>query len=317
MLLEMPRPTILLVHGRSFKPPERELKRFWIAALRCGLERDRPEAVEAFNRANRELVYYGDLSNGYLLSIGETYDMLSDLADRRACHADLVRRRRGDFGRDDYRRLPGRNAYREFLADTLGRPLSALRLTDRLVTMVSPDMAQYWNRDEAFGSEVRATMSVPLARALRRKGPVLLIAHSLGAVVAYDTLWKFSRTGEYRPEFSDRRIDLWITIGSPLSDETVRRHLRGSAATGPRQFPANVRRWANVSAEDDFIAHDETAIDDYRDMIEAGLVETIEDHQIYNLAVRRGTSNPHSSAGYLMHPTVTGLVADWLMQPLG
>lgn len=313
----MPRPTILLVHGRSFKPPERELKRFWIDALRCGLARDRPEALPAFTRAHRELVYYGDLSNGYLLSRGETYDVLGDLADRRACHADLVRRGREDFTREAYQRTPGRSAYREFLADTLGAPLSALRLTEGLIARVSPDMAHYWNRDEAFGSEVRATMSAPLKRALRRSGPVLLIAHSLGAIVAYDTLWKFSRTGEYRPEFSDRPIDLWITIGSPLSDPTVRRHLRGSGATGPRRFPANVRRWVNVTAEDDFVAHDETAADDFTDMVEAGLVETIDDHQIYNLAVRRGRSNPHSSAGYLIHPTVTALVADWLLGAIG
>ncbi len=40
----------------------------------------------------------------------------------------------------------------------------------------------------------------------------------MGAVVVYDTLWKFSRTGEYRPEFSQKRIDLLITLGGPLGD---------------------------------------------------------------------------------------------------
>lgn len=307
----MPR-TILLVHGRSFKPPERELKQFWLAGLRTGLERDHPSALPAFAAARKELVYYGDLSNGFLLSIGHEYDVLADLADRRRCLADLAAYGRSGFTKAAYRKVPGRNPYREFLADALGTSLSVLRLTDPLITAVSPDMAQYWNRDEAFGSEVRATMTRPLKRALRREGPVLVIAHSMGAVVAWDTLWKFSRTGEYRPEFSEKRVDLLLTLGGPLGDDTVKRHLRGSGASGPRRYPSNVRRWINVSAEDDFIAHDEKVADDYADMKRFGLVDSIRDHRIYNLAVRGGQSNPHSSAGYLVHPRVASIVAAWL-----
>ncbi len=310
----MPPRTILLVHGRSFKPPERELKRLWVSALRVGLERDHPSALPAFAAARKELVYYGDLSNGFLRSIGREYDMLADLADRRRCLAELGALGRSAFTRAAYRKVPGRNPYREFLADALGTSLSVLRLSDPLLAAVSPDMAQYWNRDEAFGSEVRAQMTRPLKRALRRGGPVMVIGHSMGAVVVYDTLWKFSRTGEYRPEFSQKRIDLLITLGGPLGDSTVRRHLRGARANGPRRYPSNVRRWVNVAAEDDFIAHDQTVADDYADMKRFGLVESIRDYRIYNVAVRGGRSNPHSSAGYLLHPRVASLVGDWVSE---
>ena len=47
-------------------------------------------------------------------------------------------------------------------------------------------------------------------------------------------------------------------------------------------------------------------------MLNLRLVSSIRDYRIYNMAVRYGKSNPHSSVGYLIHPRVTKIVADWL-----
>jgi hypothetical protein len=70
----------------------------------------------------------------------------------------------------------------------------------------------------------------------------------------------------------------------------------------------------NVAAEDDYISHDEKVKNDYRDMYRKTphLIQSIEDIPIYNLSVREGTSNPHSSAGYLVHPRVAAVIAAWL-----
>ena len=62
----------------------------------------------------------------------------------------------------------------------------------------------------------------PLREAMERNDTILVIAHSLGTMIAYDTFWKASRTGEYRPEYTEKGIDLFITIGSPLGDNTVK-----------------------------------------------------------------------------------------------
>ncbi len=83
----------------------------------------------------------------------------------------------------------------------------------------------------------------------------------------------------------------------------------GAAA---RRYPANVRAWINVAAVGDYVSHDLSVRDDYRAMLELGLIESIEDHRIYNLAVRHGRSNPHHGPGYLVHPTVISAIADWL-----
>ena len=70
--------TILFVHGRHFKPTKRTLAKFWIDSLQHGIQRDRPGKVSAFKNATKKHVYYGNLSNAYLRSIGREYDMAAD-----------------------------------------------------------------------------------------------------------------------------------------------------------------------------------------------------------------------------------------------
>jgi len=43
-----------------------------------------------------------------------------------------------------------------------------------------------------------------------------------------------------------------------------------------------------------------------------GLVKSIRDKRVYNLALRGGKSNPHNGVGYVIHPKLIDAVADWL-----
>lgn len=306
--------TILFIHGRSFKPPKTSLRKLWFDALLWGLERDRPAQVKRFKASKKEFVYYGDLSNKLLRSQGWSYNATADIADRKKALTLLKAYAKNQFTKASYRKIPGRRPYKQFLADILGGPLNAIRLGEGLISSVAPDMARYWNLDKEFGSQVRATMVKPLQRAMDRGDKILVVSHSLGTLIAYDTFWKFSRMGEYRSRYSQKKIDLWITMGSPLADETTKRHLRGSGASNERRYPSNIKDWANVAAEDDFISHDERVANDYKRMKKMGLVDSITDYRIYNLTIRKNKSNPHSSAGYLIHPDVVSLVADWLQK---
>ena len=69
----------------------------------------------------------------------------------------------------------------------------------------------------------------------------VVIGHSLGSVVAYDTL----RT---RP--SDQPVPLLVTLGSPLGLSAISQRLQPQ----PPAFPAAVRRWVNIAAPDDVVA---------------------------------------------------------------
>ncbi|MDH4256485.1 MAG: hypothetical protein OEX13_18395 [Gammaproteobacteria bacterium] len=303
---------ILFVHGRSTKPAKAALWRLWLAATRHGIARDHPARLDAFTAARKEFVYYGDVSNAYLRSRGTSYDEARDVAGRKLSLQQLRALPADAFTKENYERLPGKNAALELLADVGASTLGALRIAGKLIEAAAPDIHEYWNFDSAFGTDVRFPMIAPLQRAMDRADRILVVSHSLGTLIAYDTLWKFSRAGEYRPRYTDKVVDTWITLGSPLGDETVKRKLKGARAGGKRRFPANVRHWHNVAAEDDYISHDGTLADDYRAMLDAALVDSITDHRIYNLALRDGRSNPHHGLGYLVHPTVARLIADWL-----
>ena len=57
--------TILMIHGRHFKPAKDPLQQLWIEAVRWGIERDHPDKLAAFDSVHVELIYYGDYSNAF------------------------------------------------------------------------------------------------------------------------------------------------------------------------------------------------------------------------------------------------------------
>lgn len=307
---------IIFVHGRSYKPDANFLKRNWTEALGYGLERDHGKAVrKKYNSVKKTMAYYGDLSNIFLSKNGgkrwtkKRND--ADIVDRKESLAALKDYKKNEFSKSHYDKLKGFSAIFDNLADFVSGPLSLFRLGDNLIEAVAPDMAHYWNKDEQWGSDVRWRVTVPLEKALKAGDDILLISHSLGTIVSYDVLWKFSHYGEYR-HIRDQKVSLLVTMGSPLGDENVKKELKGADLNSDRRFPANIDRWVNVAARDDYIAHDETLSGDFKNMVKRGLVRSITDKRVYNLALRDGKSNPHHSTGYLITPTFGRIVKDWL-----
>jgi hypothetical protein len=302
--------TIILVHGRSWKPKQADLEPIWIEALRAGIERDHPQKLEAFDDATLSFVYYGDLSNKILKSKGKTPPPNSTNARKQALE-ELKQVSPNGFTKNAYKKVPGKESFKEGVADTLAPILGFFHLTDNLVEQVAPDMRDYWNHDSAFGSASRARMTPHLKAAFDRGDSVCVIGHSLGTMICYDTLWKFSRSYDFA-KYNKKKIDLFISTGSPLGDETVKRNLKGSEASKERRYPSNIKNWLNVAAEDDYISHDQKIAGDFRNMKKLGLVKAITDKRIYNLSYPNGKSNPHHSSGYLIHPEVTKAVCGWL-----
>ena len=301
---------ILLVHGRHYKPPKSALKSFWLEALRHGLERDYPERLRAFDKAKFELVYYGDISNAYLSRVWGKAPP-DDLVDRRLALENLKRFKRQQFNKTTYRKLPGYNPWMEGLADAFSGPLHYIGLSEPLIERIAPDMREYWDCYQ-YGSDVRSTLTDALVRAMKSDDEICVMGHSMGTIVAFDVLWKLSHTSEYKDKPWNRKIDLWITLGSPLADVTIRGNLKGAGFAEHEQYPKLVRNWLNISAEDDYIAHEPRVAREFKMMKKLGFVETIHDKHIYNLAVRRGKSNPHHGTGYLIHPVVADALSAWL-----
>jgi hypothetical protein len=310
--------TLILVHGRDFKPAPDDLWPLWQQALAAGLSRDFESdgGSVLLAQARLEQVYYGDLCNEVLERSGRTEDAELDLADRQHALKRLVALDGAKrFRRLHYEALPGKTALKEFLVD-IGAPLLAsLRLTQPVLRRVMPDMAEYLERESEFRRVAQERLLAALLAAIARGDRVLLLAHCLGSVVAYDVLWRMSYDPGITPRVGGHRVHTWITLGSPLADEFVKSRLEGAQEPVERRYPKTLVDWYNIAAEDDYVCHDESMANDYGAMLRRRQISEIRDFRIYNLAVRYGRSSPHSAIGYLIHPRTVGLLASWLRDP--
>jgi len=306
--------SILLVHGRDFKPAEQPLLDISLAALRSGIQRDYADRVDAYDMVVKEFAYYGDLSNELLESGGKHYDEKLDLGDRNNALANLkaipARKR---FGIRQYDRLPGKSALREFAADIAAPVLGTIGLTMPLIRCVSKDCAEYLSGKTDYAQRVRERVRNKLCEMLDRGDQVLLITHGLGCIAAYEVLWQLSHDRDFKDHYGSVKVDTWLTLGAPLGDTHIRKRLLGAKNEAAKRFPTNVITWHNVSAEDDYACHDNTLADDFKKMMHQHVVSAVHDHHVYNLAVRYGKSNPHSSVGYYIHPRVAKIVVDWML----
>lgn len=302
--------TILLVHGRHYKPPKAELQKLWFDALRFGVERDHPTKLPALKKAKLEFAYYGDISNTYLSKVFEE-PIPNDIKNRKDSFEDLKRYKKSQFNKATYKTIPGQNPWMEAAADIFAGGLNFFGLSDNIIERVAPDIREYWASYE-YGSNVRKVFTDAIVKAMKRDGDICVIGHSLGTMISYDVFWKLSHYSEYRDQPWNRKVSLWVTLGCPLADETVFDNLKGAGNSEEDRYPKNVSDWLNIAAEDDYISHDQTVAGDFKAMKRLGYVNSIKDKRIYNLAVRDGKSNPHNGVGYLVHPVVSQAVADWL-----
>ncbi len=305
--------SLLLIHGRDFKPPADVYMDLSLAALRAGIERDCPEAVDTFDTVHKDLAWYGDLNAEILLARGRSYDESLDVGDRSGVLANLREIRvRKKFGIRQYDQLPGKSAISEACVNVLAPLMGAVGLYGALLRTVCRDFANYFDKHSDYASTVRTRLRERLCGMLDRGDRVVLMSHGTGSVVAYDVLWQLSHDPEWKDRYGDKKIELWVTLGSPLGDANMRKRLLGAKEKSVAKFPVNIISWHNVSAEDDYTSHDNTLADDFNVMMKQRVVSAVHDYRIFNLAVRYGKSNPHSSLGYYIHPRVSKILADWL-----
>ena len=304
--------SLLLIHGRDFKPAAEVYLDIAVAAIRAGLERDYPDCLECFDSMGKDLAWYGDLNAAVLEAADRAYDEPLDVGDRRnALQALKVITPRKKFGVRLYDRLPGKSALPEFFMDIGAPVLAAVGFRMPVLGKIAKDFAAYLE-EPGFAEEARARLRDRLCAMLDRGDQVMLISHGTGSVIAYDVLWELSNDTATYPEYGDYKIDHWLTLGSPLGDRMVQKHLLGAKERDDSRFPSNVISWHNLAAEDDYTCHDMTLADDFKKMLVQKRVSAVQDFKVFNLAVRYGKSNPHSSVGYYIHPRLSKILADWI-----
>ena len=114
-------------------------------------------------------------------------------------------------------------------------------LTERVIAAFFREVHTFL---ETSGGPQRTAARDEVAQTIREHEPSIVVAHSLGTIVTYETLWAYT----------DLKIDLLITLGSPLGMTAVRSRLEPSLAASLGHRPPGVRRWVNVADPGDPIA---------------------------------------------------------------
>lgn len=118
--------------------------------------------------------------------------------------------------------------------------------------------------------------------------PAIVVAHSLGTIIAYKLLREFSEKGR------SRNSPLFLTLGSPLGIDLVRMSFEE-----PRKRPANVARWLNGADPEDFVA------------LRSALTADNFGPDIENISdIENGPKNPHGIEGYLADKRVAAAIRD-------
>ncbi len=182
-----------------------------------------------------------------------------------------------------------------------------IRFLPEEVRSTDQEIKHYFTNGDNVAADIRKLSKHVLRPLLQKQEPILLIAHSLGSVIAYDALWELTHQ-----EGLHGKVD-FLTIGSPLGMHYIQRHLMGMNKRGRKSYPGMIAHWINLSAEGDLAALNRNFHDSFKAMREQGLVESIEDHcqGIYNFFRTNEGLNRHRSYGYLVNPAVGSIIADW------
>ncbi len=168
------------------------------------------------------------------------------------------------------------------------------------------DLRRYTRNENDIAEHTRRMLKIPLRAAAEIDRPILLIAHSMGSIIAYDALWQLSH--EHREHL---RVDLLLTMGSPLGQRMMQKQIKGSAAEGAERYPTNVRHWRNLSAIGDLTAIDPSLRNDFAEMLDLGLLESFADEELLNYFRLNGELNVHSEYGYLANKKTSLTISKW------
>jgi hypothetical protein len=187
-------------------------------------------------------------------------------------------------------------------------PFLGRRFASPTTRQLMHEATRYLKDRDGVGAAVRGVLRSALESAWRDGDRVLLIGHSLGSVIAYDTLWELTHV-----QRSNGEVSLLITLGSPIATHFVQRSLKGARERGAARYPNNIRRWVNFAARGDMTALQPRVKPLYHEMLDLKLVDAIEDFVDFANYFRGNLGlNAHDAYGYLDQPLLSEIIGDWL-----
>ncbi|MFJ7593510.1 hypothetical protein ACIQZO_40325 [Streptomyces sp. NPDC097617] len=288
--------TLVFIHGRrqETRTPA-ELEREWRAGLAAGLIRAEKRSADTVPVA---LPYYAKLLARITDELAQSsavgdMEALPDDPDEPAPFHPYLGADIGDTERKLLRSMVVEAARRRGVLEGMGELLSGILSWDvarQLLmwlcshTRADQDYIKAFLRDVAMYLTRARTPILDLVSNEIPNGPLILVTHSLGTVVARDLLDD--------EDVRDRTL-LWVTAGSPLGLEAVQNNLLSEGTIHPR-----VPRWVSTYDVNDIVALGHP--------LQATWGEPLKDIEVDN------GDAPHSIARYLGHREVAWHIGESL-----
>ena len=296
---------IVFIHGRSQENKvQAELQDVWLQAAIRGVAAAGLAPLPELATASVVLPYYGNLLFKLTDQVGR--DAFKTLVDRGA-DASAPPAEEQEFAQkmifemaaaqgislDAIARESGQTVVERDIQNWKA-VLAALRLLDK-VPHIGQSSIELFTRDVWYyltNKGLRLQIDAVVGAAIPGDEPCVVVAHSLGTIVAYNLLMNRA---------SRANVKALITVGSPLGIESIWSRLPSD--TPPRKAPEGVGRWFNARDPQDTVALYEIAAGTYRG-----------NPAVTNYSgVANGSDNKHGIVQYLEDKTVARAIHDALM----
>lgn len=298
---------VIGIHGLGTKPPEHILRAWWLQSIQEGARRWKIDVKDL----DFELAYWADILHPTPLD-PEVSDPQSPLY----VTAPYV---------PSMRSVPPRtHGLKQRMIAFLEEKFSKLILNkdltinyqsvaDKLVRRYFRDLDSYYSSTLEVNGATIPAKDVIRGRLItllekHKKDRILLIAHSMGSIVAFDVL-------DMNPRL---QVDTLVTVGSPLGFPVVIGRMaaerRNAIPPGrPLHIPDNIKAaWYNLADIEDYVAFDFNLADDF--IGNAQGIKPVDVPVVNDYAYRRNR-NPHKIYGYLRTKEMVEIVGDFTRVP--
>ncbi|MFC1504655.1 esterase/lipase family protein [Spirochaetota bacterium] len=298
---------IIGIHGLANKPPRRTLKKWWEKAIYEGLR----GIGERKNYFKFELVYWTHLTHPKPLNV------------------KITDRKHPLYLQEPYVPSTGKKKswklkwLKRKILDSIEKRIDKLFFDEKsiinfdafansIMRKIFADLYLYYNKEITWGRyahmSVKEKIREELARMLKkyRRHKILLIAHSMGSIVAYDVLTQVTQRIP---------VDTFVTIGSPLGLPVIMKKIfieQGTTYKKEKKAPSpeNItKHWYNFSDLDDKVAVNYNLADDYRENTK-GIGP--DDYIVQNDYKYEKKKNDHKIYGYLRTPEMAIVISGFL-----
>ena len=326
MAIDVSNKRIIMIHGLASKPPPASTHELW---QRCVVENIRIEDAPLASALDRhpdlfESAYWANATPHHIEDDARYVRKLRVQVEK------VIQERRRIKKKFHVGTREKVSAFFKDRGEDLAKIVAgALTVKDDVMKHFLRE-AELYDQDQYIADCMRRPLEDALRRAWDDGREIAILSHSMGTFISYDVLWRFShRSVDGFHDYNQRRVRMFVTMGSPLCDSVIRGILfaRHHRKKGERQYPTNIDFWHNYACLGDVVSHGHDFEDVFfKPMRELGVFQsrfkhrTIDYERLHNpfeVVSHQGNRNsekrnPHKSYGYLVQPRFGTWLTDFL-----